>query len=364
MQSRKRSQIIYCITILAIVIALALLPFLYVNIGIRGAGVIKNSLAEVGLFTPVSGRIISLNLKDNQKVTKGTTLIVLDTSLSKQQNILLLNHITQLNELRSDIAELINAVGMKIQPTMGNLKTELYTASWQSYIVQFKNATNLTEHAEKMYQRYQTLYSKNVVTKVEFELYKFNYHQALAEQQLIKSRYKTQLQAEANKYRDELRILLNQKAQFDEQEKQFSINSSINGSIQNLIGLQEGTYLHVNQKIAEIIPNGTLYAYSYVKQSDAGLIRKGQAVRLQIDAFNYNQWGILMGTVIDISDDISMRDQIPFFKVKCKLSQSFLQLNNGYKGFIRKGMTFKANFALTKRSLYQLLYDKIDDWVN
>ena len=73
---------------------------------------------------------------------------------------------------------------------------------------------------------------------------------------------------------------------------------------------------------------------------------------------------MLMGKVIDISDDIIIQDQTPYFKVKCQLNKNYLQLKNGYKGQVKKGMTFSANFTVTKRSLYQLLYDKVDDWLN
>ncbi|WP_234461911.1 hypothetical protein [Pedobacter segetis] len=67
---------------------------------------------------------------------------------------------------------------------------------------------------------------------------------------------------------------------------------------------------------------------------------------------------------MDISDDILMADKQPVFKVKCSLDQGFLKLKNGYKGKLKKGMTFNARFMVTERSLYQLLYDKVDDWVN
>jgi membrane fusion protein, peptide pheromone/bacteriocin exporter len=52
------------------------------------------------------------------------------------------------------------------------------------------------------------------------------------------------------------------------------------------------------------------------------------------------------------------------FNVRCTLNQSHLQLQNGVKGEIRKGMTFQARFIVARRSLFQLLYDKADDWLN
>ena len=47
-----------------------------------------------------------------------------------------------------------------------------------------------------------------------------------------------------------------------------------------------------------------------------------------------------------------------------KIDEKHLKLNNGVKGELKKGMTFTSRFLITERTLYQLLYDKVDDWVN
>ena len=39
-------------------------------------------------------------------------------------------------------------------------------------------------------------------------------------------------------------------------------------------------------------------------------------------------------------------------------------LKNGYSRPLKKGMTLQARFVITKRSLWQLVYDKIDNWLN
>ncbi|MNY20331.1 hypothetical protein D3C86_1538050 [compost metagenome] len=69
--------------------------------------------------------------------------------------------------------------------------------------------------------------------------------------------------------------------------------------------------------------------------------------------------------MLDISDDIIIiSNSQPVFKVRCELKKNHLVLKNGYKGYLKKGMSFTARFTVTERSLYQLLYDKVDDWVN
>ena len=53
-----------------------------------------------------------------------------------------------------------------------------------------------------------------------------------------------------------------------------------------------------------------------------------------------------------------------FYKVKCQMERNYLMLKSGQKGILKKGMTVSAHFMITRRSLFDLLYQKIDDWAN
>lgn len=41
-----------------------------------------------------------------------------------------------------------------------------------------------------------------------------------------------------------------------------------------------------------------------------------------------------------------------------------ISLKNGYTGKLKKGMTLRGVFVVVKRSIFQLLFDSVDDWVN
>jgi len=47
------------------------------------------------------------------------------------------------------------------------------------------------------------------------------------------------------------------------------------------------------------------------KPADIGLLHENQQVRIQVDAFNYNEWGMLEGRIIDISDDMIVENVQP-----------------------------------------------------
>lgn len=361
-QTRIRSQIIYSVTLIAIAFMVSSLPFIYINISINSNGVLQSNLEKTEIIAPINGRIKDFNLKDNQKVEIGAVLLSIDATLPKEQSNVLGMRFKELLRLQKDAKYVINALERGVEN--GALQTGLYAASWQQFREQNQNAANAKEQALKVYKRYEILYTKKVVTQAEYEQYKFNYEQAYSEWLMVTRRYRTQWQTELNQYRNGLKDLQNQKIQLVEQEKLYTLNSPTAGSIQNLTGVQVGSLVYVNQKIGEISPDTALLAFCYVKPSDIGLIRKGQEAKFQIETFNYNQWGVLIGKVTDISNDIVMVQQVPYFKVKCKLDKNFLQLKNGYKGYVKKGMSFRANFTISKRSLYQLLYDKADDWLN
>ncbi|RYG10246.1 MAG: HlyD family efflux transporter periplasmic adaptor subunit, partial [Chitinophagaceae bacterium] len=288
------SQLIYISTLLAVMIVFASLPFIYTTVSVKGQGLMQSDIEKIELLSPSNGLLVSMNLVDNKKVRKGEILFVLDSTLPNQQQRLLNNNAKDLQQKLEDATRAVGVMhlGLSGYP---KLQTGLYQSSWQQYIVQFKHATNEIVQANRIYQRYQTLYDKQVVTQAEYEQYKFNYEQALSSQEMTARKFKNQWQAEASQYQNELRELQRQNVQLKDQEKQYILTATINGSVQNLTGLRAGAYVHANQKIGEISPDSSLLAYCYIKPSDIGLIKKQQKVRFQVDAFNYNQWGMLTG---------------------------------------------------------------------
>lgn len=324
----------------------------------------QSSIEKTELTIPVNGRIIKYHLSDNKKVERGDVLLVIDGGLPTQQSALVQTREGTLRQFLTDISMLLSFSSLE-KSNSPSLQTGQYNASWQQFVQELENASIVKRQAANTFARYNKLYQNKVLTESEHEKYKYELEQAESAYLMVRTKYKTLWQTEANEFRNELRQLSGQQAELSEQKKQYILRAPVSGSIQNLLGMQNGAYVFANQKIAEISPDASLLAFCYIKPADIGLIKKGQEVRFQIDAYNYNQWGSASGKVIDISDDIVvLNGNQPVFKVKCSLSQDHLKLKNGYKGYLKKGMNFTARFTVASRSLYQLLYDKVDDWVN
>ena len=145
---------------------------------------------------------------------------------------------------------------------------------------------------------------------------------------------------------------------------QYTVLSPAEGEIQNTTSLTVGQYIQNGLKLGDISPESTLIATCWVPPKDIGLLKKGMVGNFRIDAFNANQWGMISGTIVDVSSDVYVINNQPVFKVNCELDQQSLTLDNGFVGNLKKGMTFQTNFNITSRTLYELLFDKVDDWLN
>ena len=120
----------------------------------------------------------------------------------------------------------------------------------------------------------------------------------------------------------------------------------------------------MGQSIATIFPNKNIVSEHLIPPKDIAYLKKNMKVIFQIDAYNYHQWGLATGSVMEVSREVYLINNQPFFKVKCSINETNLFLKNGYSGNIKKGLTTTARFQLNKRTVAQLLFDKTDNWLN
>jgi HlyD family secretion protein len=149
-----------------------------------------------------------------------------------------------------------------------------------------------------------------------------------------------------------------------ESKSRFVIIAPVSGTLLNIKQQETGSFVTAGTVLAQISPNTELLVECYVSPADIGLIKEQDTAKYQIDAYDYSQWGLASGKVIEIGKDIEFLEDQSVFKVRCSLDQKYLLLKNGFRGNLKKGMTLNANFKLSRRTLFELLYDKMNDWLN
>ncbi|MBG6063409.1 HlyD family secretion protein [Flavobacterium sp. CG_9.1] len=356
-KNKTKSISIYLVLVLAILVFIISLPLIKIDISSQSRGMVRSTTDNVPVSSLVNGKVTFIKLKNNQVVQRGDTLVQL-----MQEN---LNAEKATNyAITTTVEDQIYDLSQIVKGTAQNLKTPAVQLEWSSYINKKEELDSKITQAKIVYDRNKQLHDKGIIAKAEFEKYGFEYTFA---QQALSSLEKSQRSLWQNNKR-ELEIQLQnlngtlQKIKVEAQN--YYIIAPLTGTIENYSGIQLGSFLNASQPIATISAADQLIVESTVSPNDIGLIQKNQKVKFQIDAFNYNQWGLLEGKVIDIDHNITIQGDQTFFKVRSVLNATEMSLQSGYKTNITKGMTLTTRYMIARRSLYDLLFDKVDDWLN
>jgi len=355
-KNKTKSVSIYLVVVLAIAVFIALLPVIKVDISSQSRGIIRSKTDNVPVTSAVSGKITAIKLKNNLLVQKGDTLL----TISKEN----LETEKQLNDtIYTTNATILQDLEMVLKGN-SNLKTALIREEYYKYTTQKAELQSKVAQSQIIYNRYKTLFDKGVIAKAEFEKYQFDLQFA---KQALNSFVKQQMANWQNKKNEltlQLKNITGSNNKLNIEAQNYVLIAPITGTIENFNGLQTGSILNASQPIAHISPTDNLLVESTVSPNDIGLIKPNQKVKFQLDAFNYNQWGLLTGKVIDIDKNITLQENQAYFKVRCALDSKELKLKSGYKTQVSKGMTLTTRYIITRRSLFDLLFDKVDDWLN
>lgn len=362
-QVSVRSQLIYTTVLLAIVAAIIALPFTYVDVSVQSVGVVRPIAEKNELRSLVTATVAEVLVKENDKVTINQPLVRFQTDVLDGK--LRLNEAQQ-QEKEVFIRDLTHLVGasksnlLKSQPLQSPLYRQQHAqftfVASEQLITQTKRENELTTDRQ--------LYADKVIAKRELEDKEFAYQSVHGQYLTTVEKQLSQWQADLTTHRLELTELQAQEKQLRKEKEWYSIQAPLAGTVGQFSGKYPGSSVQAGEVLGVISPDSNLVVECYVSPKDIGQLRTGMQARLQVDAFNYNQWGMLEGSISEVANDFFLLDQQPVFKVKCRLKSNYLILPNGYQGRLKKGMTVRARFVVTRRSLWQLLYDKADDWLN
>lgn len=350
-------KIIYLLVLLLLLSIVAILPVIKVNITQQGRGTIRSLEENNNVIAAIYGQITENRLQENLNVNKGDTLLILNVE-KVDQDIASIRQRLELNQqYQKDLKYLLNGKSR-------TLKTFLYQNELAEYNQKLIELDAEIKHKAKDYHINKKLFDKEVVAKVEFEKIEYTWQQSLLNKQLYIKQKTLKWQSSLRDLKHESIELKSRIAQNTKEKINYVITAPITGTITHFTGVQTGNFIAPGQNIAQISPKSELLVECYLSPSDIGYIHKNMNVNFQLDAFNYNQWGLASGKVVEISPDIFQSENNVFFKVRCSLDQNKLLLKNGYEGNLKKGMSLTARFNVTERTLFQLLYDKVDDWLN
>jgi multidrug resistance efflux pump len=351
-----RSKVIYGLLLAFVLLVVVSLPLVYVDISSQSRGIIRSPYENTTIQSALYGEVVRFELCENKKVNAGDTLIVLNNKKLNEQLSLLSDKINENVRFKNDIENLLI--------NKSSLSTPKYKGEYLRYKAKLNELEVNVNYLKKELNVQKSLYEQHVISQYEYlqskNLYEKSNEQLRAVQQDFRSGWlveKTRLEIETTEYQSNIEQLRNEL-------RQYVITAPSTGTLVQVAGIQKGNFISPGQSLAIISTDDSLLAECFISPADIGYVNVGQTVKFQFDAFNYRDWGMVQGSVDEVLQDVVLIEKQPMFRVRCKLDSKKLQLKSGYQGTVKKGLTFTARFHLNRRSLSQLLFDKVDNWLN
>ena len=352
---------LYYLVLLVVIASFVALFFIKIDVHVSAPGIIKPKDDHTLITSTTSGFIHPVKLAPNAVVNKGDTLFIVRAEAISVKQPALESRRRELTVMLSDLKKLTTG-----DPAGARLGSAYYQQDVLYYLSQRDDADAKLKQAETAYLRAKKLFDAAIIPRSEFEPAELAYTQAGLAAKNVRDYQIRQWQADLIQYSNELQEVEAQLRQIRIQDTEAVVCSPVAGTIQQVQTLFDGSFIQAGQQIAEISPDGDLIAECYVTPKDIAFLHPGMDGRLQVSAYNYSEWGVLRASVADVFDDVTVSPDgtQTFYKVYCTLSSDHLTLKNGFKGYVKKGMSVYANFTVIRRTAFQLLYDKLDNWLN
>ncbi|WP_440683204.1 HlyD family type I secretion periplasmic adaptor subunit [Cysteiniphilum halobium] len=371
--------------------------------------------AQVKSIQPLEkGVIKKILVKDGQLVTKGQVLIELDQRvtqadidnitqqrkvayfmLKEYQSLYQLLQLPTKNALaKVDIDELLFTEALT--PPERAALIELIWRKWQAYsadidyliaeinaakaektalemqlemlnktlpIISEQNSMYQTLHQNDYGSKADVLQSQKAVIETEQAL---EQHKATVAQLSANIRSKTSalMRAKADYLAQVLeQIELNQKDfkslsnelhKYQLMQQAQSLSAPLTGFVQNLSVHTIGAVVTPAQVLLQIIPKDSpLEVNAMISNKDIGYVHEGQKVQVKVDTYPFTEYGLLIGELIEISDDAIEDQNLGLvFKVIAKLDHTTLYKQG--KAFpIRSGMTVSVEVKTGERRIIE-----------
>jgi HlyD family secretion protein len=333
------------------------LPLVRVRVSVTGNGIIRPSREKANIIPVTSGMVEKVYVSEGDYMKMSDPILKV-RSFDASKNLQLLKmELTDTDQYLDDLVGLLNDP-LKI-PSRQKFRT-----AYKEYCHHLDYLILMYDKAHKEWIRQTGLYGAGLISEKEYDDLTFSRDKANQEKLSFMSESKRAWQEEYTTFLDRRRKLTIQIQHTEEQIRRSVILAPVSGSLEEFSGIFPGSVLQAGETIGVISPDSKLIGEIYMQSKDIAYLSTGQEVSLQVDAFPSREWGLIKAEIYEISNDYIWLNQQAVFRVKCRFPDKRLVLRNGYEGKLIKGMTFQARCLIAPRSLFQILTDKADDWLD
>lgn len=358
---------IYWLLLAAAASGLGALPLIEVDVAVHAPGVVRATTDRIELVAPMAGQIDRVLAREHERVTAGQVLLsFVEAELEERvtHNLALQAEHTAAAD---DLGELLRAAANRSEeaPELAPPLTTVWALELKQFQAQAKSHQLAETKAAEDLKRVSLLAGKGLATQQELDQARFESERLAADAQVWREQSRTRWAARLAE--EELRVgeLASEARQLDDQRRRHRVVAPAAGVLLGFVGHQPGGYVRAGQSLGAVSPDDPLVVETFVSPRDIGHVRSGQRVALQVHAFPHTQWGVVEGRVLAISADaLDAGAGTAAFRVTVRPEQHALTLPNGVRGELIKGLSVDARFLAGRRTLFQLICEDADAWLN
>lgn len=139
------------------------------------------------------------------------------------------------------------------------------------------------------------------------------------------------------------------------------LRSPAKGLVFDLQPSAPGYVVNTDKPVLKIVPTDQLVARIFISNRDIGFVKKGQIVKVRVDAYPYNEFGELEGRIESIgSDALEPDEKLNYYRfpVTVSLARSGLSKNGRILPLLT-GMSVNANIILRQRPIIAIFTQQI-----
>jgi len=372
-----------CCALIIIACSVLLVQMEYVNKA-KVSGFLSPSQGVITLWSPSSGLISELYVKEGDTVHKGQALCLIGSAATSTSGNTQAHILEQLTAKKHSLEESLaqQDIIADLERTKLTTRQEKLDADWAQNRAEFDLAERKIHSLQLISEKYQRLHQQQFVSELEVE----QAHQRVLEAQLhLQSLIQNGnfLHTEIARMTQEHALLvattgerknalvrdINQLQQEILQQEHTSaqlVVAPAAGIIGNL-PVRQNQMVNPSQRLFTLLPdNSPLQAVLIVPSRAAGFIRSGQQVVMRYGAFPYQKFGTQRGTIISIDQAITQPGDAnlliplrePSYLVAVELNSQFIH-TYGDSTPLKAGMLLDADVYLEHRSLADWLLDPI-----
>lgn len=206
----------------------------------------------------------------------------------------------RLNDYAAHLADLIYLAKGE-RPTV--FRSAVRQQEYTYFMKRRKKLQTSVVQAEKEYRRNKVLFDEKLISEEEYEKYFYDYENDKNELASFVEGQISTWQSDLNNYRNSQNEMNSSMNQDVKGQDLYVVRSPVSGTVDQFSGIYRGSSVQAGQSLAIISPDSTMYFEVYVIPRNIGYLRVGMPVNVQVESFNYNEWGMIQGRVTDISSD-------------------------------------------------------------